>query len=51
MEQEEIKYVSRASMVTGEVYAIKTTDQMFILREKGRSSRSLLIRDTAYDIV
>ena len=36
-------------MEPGEVKAISTTDPMVILREKGRSSRNLLIRVAAYD--
>ena len=38
-------------MEPGEVKTIRTTDPMVVLREKGRSSRNLLIRVTAYDTV
>ena len=45
---EEIENISRASMTPGEVEAIRTTDPMVILREKGRSPRNLPIRAAAY---
>ena len=51
MKSGEIENISRASMAPGEVKAIRTTDPMVILREKGRSSRNLLIRAAAYDTV
>ena len=48
---EEIEEIARNSMAPLSVDAIRTTDPMVILRAKGRSSRNLLIRDTAYDTV
>ena len=38
-------------MANGEVKAIRTTEPMVTLRSKGRSSRNILIRVTAYDTV
>ena len=46
---EEIEAIYRAYMAPGEFKATRTTDPIFILREKGGSSRNLLIRDASYD--
>ena len=43
--------IARAYMESVAVDAISTTDPMVIFREKGRSSRNLLIRSTAYNTV
>ena len=51
MKSGEIENISRASMARGEVKAIRKTDPMVILGEKGRSSRNLLIRSEPYDTV
>ena len=50
MKSEEIKDIAGASMALGEVDAIRTTEPIFILIEKGRSLRNLLIKSAAYDI-
>ena len=51
MKSEEIEDIDRAYMAPGEVEAIRTTDQMVILRSKGISSRNLLIRVVYYNTV
>ena len=48
---EETEEIARASMAPGEVEAIRTTDPMVIFRERGGSSRNLLIRAADYDTV
>ena len=51
MISEQIVNISWASMAPVEVKAIRKTDPMVILGEKGRSSRNLLIRSEPYDTV
>ena len=46
---EEVEDISRASMAPVAVEAIRMTDPMVVLREKGRSSRNLFIQAAAYD--
>ena len=48
---EEIEEIVRSSIAPGEVKAFRTTDPMFILREKGISPINLLIRAVDYDTV